>query len=357
LWLAALLGVDALHQSSDGLAPSLVSVTTGPDPPPGVDTAPTPAPFPSRFAGTVDAATTRRTRSDPRLMPELTTRLADGWQRALRMLPLALVPLALALTDVGKIRSVVGFDGLHVGVRLGLPVSVVTPWQFVSVPQTGVNVDAGVPLDALPVAVVTVPLFLVVQAALTAGYFGAIADHLATGEYRFVDNAVAYFGPFLVLTALPVLLLLPFALGLFGLGVGGENAGALLPFVVLSVPVIVVAAYLFFVTPYLVVLRETGLVDAARGSYALAVSGGPYLAYAAGVAGFVLLVSPLATVLVVSVPLVGLLVWLPGGSVLGLALNVATMRFVSDVDETVPPLERWPDDHSADDSGIEDGDE
>jgi hypothetical protein len=290
-------------------------------------------------------------------MPAFTTRLADGWQRALGMLPLALVPLAFALTDVGKIRSVVAFDGVHVGFRLGLPVSVVTPWQFVSVPQTGVNVDPGVPLDALPVAAVTVPLFLVVQAALTAGYFGAIADHLATGEYRFVDNAVTYFGPFLVLTALPVLLLLPFALGLFGLGVAGGGMGALLPFVVLSVPVVVAVAYLFFVTPYLVVLRETGLVDAARGSYALAVSGGPYLAYAAGVAGFVILFSPLATVLVVSVPLVGLPVVFLGGSVLGLALNVTTMRFVSDVDEAVPPLGDWPDDHSAADADIEDGDE
>ncbi len=279
----------------------------------------------------------------PRLMPGFTTRLADGWQRALDALPLALVPLVLGLADVEKMRSVVAFDGLHVGVRLGLPVSVVTLWQFVSVPQSGVNVDAGVPLDALPVAVVTVPLFLLAQAGLAAGYFGALADHLRSGEYRFVDGMREHFVPFLVLTVLPVLALLPVALGVFGLGAAGGRSTALLALAVLGVPAFVLLSYLFYATPYLVVLRETGVLDAARGSFALAVGGGPYLAYAAGVALFVLVVSPLMTALVVTVPLVGLPVGLLGGSVLGLALNAATMRFVADVDGDSPTFGTWDD--------------
>jgi hypothetical protein len=281
-------------------------------------------------------------------MPAFTTRLADGWQRALDALPLALVPLVLAVADVEKIRSVVAFDGFHVGFRLGLPVSVVTLWQFVSVPQSGVNVDAGVPLEALPLAVVTVPLFLVVQAGLAAGYFGAITEFLRSGEYRFVDNVREHFVSFLVLTALPVLVLLPVALGVFGLGAAGGRSMALLPVVVLGVPAFVLLSYLFYATPYLVVLRETGVLDAARGSYALAVAGGPYLAYAAGVALFVLVVSPLMTVLVVGVPFLGLPVGFLGGSVLGLALNVATMRFVSDVDDDSPTLGAWEDDPTLD---------
>lgn len=274
-------------------------------------------------------------------MPDFTTRLVDGWQRALDTLPLALVPLVLALTDVNKLRAVLAFDGVHVGFRLGLPVSVVTLWQFVSVPQSGVNVDAGVPLDALPLAIVTVPVFLVGQAGLSAGYFGSIAARLRTGEYRFVENATAYFVPFLVLTVLPVLLLLPFVLGLFGLGVAGGNPTSLLPFLVLAVPVFVVVTYLFYATPYLVVLRETGVLAAARGSYALAVSGGAYLSYAAGVALCVLLLSPIATFVVVSAPMVGLLLGLVAGSVFGLAVNIATMRFVADVDDACSGFADW----------------
>jgi hypothetical protein len=270
-------------------------------------------------------------------MPNVSERLTDGWQRALDTLPLALVPLLFALADVDELRTVVAFEGFHVGFRLGLPVSVVSLWQFVSLPQSGVNVDAGVPLAALPVAVVSVPVLLVAQAALAAGYFGSIADSLRTGEYRFRENAVEHFRPFLVLTVLPVLVLLPFALGLFGLGAAAGHS-AVAPVLLVGVPAFVFVTYLFFATPYLVVLRETTVLDAARGSYALAVAGGPYLAYAAGVACFVLLVSPVTTVLVVGIPVVGLPVGLAVGSVVGLAVNTATMRVVADVDDNSPAL-------------------
>jgi hypothetical protein len=285
-------------------------------------------------------------------MPDFATRLADGWRRVLDALPLALVPLLFALTDVNKLQSVIAVDGFHVGFRLGTPISVVTLWQFVSLPQSGVNVDPGVPLETLPVVVVTVPVLLVVQAALSAGYFGSVADHLETGEYRFVANAAAYFLPFLVLTVAPVVLLLPLALGLVGLGAAPRSGGLL----VLAVVAFVLLAYLFYATPYLVVLRDTGVLSAARGSYALAVSGGPYLAYAAGVALFVLAVSPVATVVVVNIPVLGLPLGLLVGSVLGLALNTATMRFVADVDPASPVLESWDDGADGDSGGGADED-
>lgn len=277
-------------------------------------------------------------------MPAFTTRLGDGWRRARRSLPLALVPLLFALTDVEKLRAVTAFDGVHVGFRLGLPASVVTLWQFVSVPQSGVNVDPGVPLSALPLVPVSVPVFLVVQAFLTAGYFGSVAERLRTGEYRFVHHATAHFFSFLVLTALPVVVFLPLALGLVGPGaVTGERAVSV-PFVVLGFISVVVVSYLFYATPYLLVLRGSGLVDAARGSYALAVAGGPYLSYSGGVALFVLAVSPVASAVVVSAPTLGLPAGLSVGSVLGLAVNVATMRFVADLDPESPAVGDWGDD-------------
>ncbi|MFB6160181.1 MAG: hypothetical protein ABEJ61_03285 [Haloferacaceae archaeon] len=276
-----------------------------------------------------------------RLMPGFLARLADGWRRALEdLLPLALVPMLLAAANTNKVASVLTFDGVHVGFKVGAPVSVVTVWQFVSVPNEGVTVDAGVPVETLPLAVVTVPLLLLVQAGLTAGYFGSIAAGLRTGEYDFLGNVVEHFPAFLVLTAVPVLALLPLALGLFGLGAAGGLPAAGLLFAVALVG-FVVAAYLFYATPYLVVLRGTGVVAAARGSYELAVEGGAYFAYFVGFALFVLVVSPVASVVVVDVPVVGLPVGVIAGGVLGLAANVATTRFVADVDPASPDLGSW----------------
>jgi hypothetical protein len=274
-------------------------------------------------------------------MPDLTTRLADGWQRALRSLRLALVPMVLALTNVDGMRSIVAFDGVHVGFRFGVPGAVVTVWQFVSLPQSGVNVDPGVPLEALPVTFATVPLLLVVQAGLSAGYFGSLADELVAGDYRFVGNVVSYFVPFVILTVVPVALLLPPALGLFGLGASTGGGAALGTVFVLGALGYLVVAYLFYPVPYLVVLRDTGLVAAARASYALAVGGGAYLSYTVGIALFVFVVSPVVTVVVVNAPVVGVPIGVVAGGVLGLAVNAATMRFVADIDPVSPAVGEW----------------
>ncbi|WP_318566913.1 hypothetical protein [Salinigranum marinum] len=285
-------------------------------------------------------------------MPGLTTRLADGWQRALRSLRLALVPMVLALTNIDGMRSIVAFDGVHVGFRFGVPGAVVTVWQFVSLPQTGVNVDPGVPLEALPVAVATVPLLLVVQAGLSAGYFGSLADELVSGDYRFVENVVSYFGSFLILTVVPVAVLLPPALGLVGLGASTGGEAALGAVFVLGALVYLVVAYLFYPVPYLVVLRDTGLVAAAGASYALAVGGGAYLSYTVGIALFVFVVSPVVTVVVVNAPVVGVPIGIVAGGVLGLAVNTATMRFVADIDPASPAVGEWDgDDEDRDETG------
>jgi hypothetical protein len=233
---------------------------------------------------------------------------------------------------------------VHVGFRLGLPASVVTLWQFVSVPQSGLNVDPGLPLSALPLVVVTAPTVLAVKAFLAAGYFGSVAERLTTGQYRFVHHATRCFLPFLVLTALPVVVFVLPALWLGELGAVTGEPATLFPFLVVGLVVIVVVAYLFYATPYLLVLRGSGLTDAARGSYGLALDGGPYLAYSAGVALFVLAVSPVASAVVASVPVFGLPLGLAVGSVLGLAVNVATMRFFADLDPDSPTVGEWPDD-------------
>ncbi|WP_262175429.1 hypothetical protein [Haloarcula laminariae] len=275
-------------------------------------------------------------------MPDFRARIADGLARAGEHAALAVVPVLFALLDVEKLQSIVAFDSVHLGVRSGLPLSVVTVWQFVTVPSSGVSVNAGAPVQLLPLAFVTVPVLVVAQTALTAGYFGSIRNALDREPYQFVANSRRYFLPFLVLTALPYLVAVPAALGVFGLGsITGDIGVAALPVLLLGLVVSVVVSYLFYATPYLLVLRDTGLVAAARQSYTLAVQGGPYAAYAVGFALFVLVVSPFATAVVVNIPFLGALVGVLAGGYLGLGANVATMRFVADVDPGSSVTTNW----------------
>ena len=274
-------------------------------------------------------------------MPSFTTRLADGWERAQHQLPLALVPLLTAALNTDKIEKILTFRGGHFGFQLGLPTGVVDLWEFVSVPNTGVNVDLGGPVVPAPLVFVVLPVALAIQAGLAAGYFGSIRDALVTDSYEFVTNIRRYFLPFVLYTLIPVLFLLP--LVLLG-GAGGLRA--LLPLMILLLPAYLLLAYLFYATPYLVVLRETDLVSALRASYALARMGGPYLSYALGFAGFVFVSSLFATAVVVNLGLVGVILGVIIAAPVGLAANIATMRFVADIDPETPPLVSWTDQDS-----------
>ena len=270
-------------------------------------------------------------------MPSFTDRLADGWSRASEVTALAAVPFVLSLSNVDAMAAVVSHDGFHVGFKLGLPVSVVTVWQFVDPPSTGVSVTTGLPASA-PLAVLTLPLAALVHAVLGAGYFGRLAAHVTGRDRSFADGVRAHLRPFLVLVFFPYLAVLPLAGGALGFG---AVDGALLALFALALPVFAAAAYLFYAAPYLVALRDTGVVAALRASYGLAVRGGPYLRYALGFAAFVLVVSPFVSLVVVNVPGVGLLVGIAAGAYLGLVANLTTMRFVADVDPaTTPTLDR-----------------
>lgn len=267
-------------------------------------------------------------------MPPFTARLSEGFDRAVAHLPLALVPLVTALLATDKIRKVALFDGRHFGLRLGLPVGVVDMWQFVSVPNETAGVGLPLP-ESLPLAAVLIPLGIVVQAALASAYFGSLREALEIDTFDFVANLRRYFGPFLVYTVLPMLVVLPLAL----LELSGRRL--YLPLLVLLVPAFLVAAYLFYATPYLIVLRDVGLLPAARRSFALAVAGGAYFRFAAGYVGFVLGLSLLATAVVVNLGLFGVAIGALGLAPVGLAANATAMRFVADIDPGSPSLGEW----------------
>lgn len=269
-------------------------------------------------------------------MPPFLTRLADGWTRGSDHLPLALVPLLTSLLATEKIGRIATFDGSHLGLRLGLPVGVVDLWQFVSVPNETVGV--GLPLsDAWPLALALLPVAVVVRAGLAAGYFGSLADALDTGTFDFVANIRRHIVPFLWYTLVPVAAVAPFVI------LGLPDARVAAPFVAILIPAFLVAAYLFYATPYLVVLQEDDIVSALRASYGLAVAGGPYFRFAVGYAGFVLATSVAATAVVVNFGVVGVAIGAVAAAPVGLACNAATMRFVADVVDDAPALGRWPD--------------
>ncbi|SFR52768.1 hypothetical protein [Halogeometricum limi] len=278
-----------------------------------------------------------------------TDRLADGWRRSADAVWLAFVPVLTALFSVDKLASVAEMDGFHVGVNfLGFPSPAENVWQFVSTPQSGVVVDLTSSLSVLFVSfVVTTPLL--------GGYLGSVRRLLDDGEtdLRFVDDALAYLAPMAVWVGVPTA-----ATGALAVTTGGfrtvPGSGGLLPLVLLLFVAYVVLGYLFYAAPFLVALRETGLVDALRASYGLAVDGGPYAAYTLGYVLFVVVVSPFATLLVVNLGVLGLALGVPLGARLGLAATTATMRFLADVDDRSPTLRSWSNDR--DDGNRDDGD-
>jgi hypothetical protein len=264
-------------------------------------------------------------------VPSFTARLADGWERGLEFLPLAIVPAVTTLLATDNIERVATFDGWHFGLKLGLPVTVVNLWQFVSLPNQAVGVGLPLP-EALPLVLVVLPLGIVVQAALSAGYFGSIATALERGSFEFVESIRRHFVAFLVYTVIPVAVVAPVVI------LGLANSRLVLPIVLLLVVAFLVASYLFYAAPYLVVLRDTDIVSALRASYSLATEGGPYLRYAAAYAGFVLALSAVATAVVVNLGLIGVAVGVVASAPVGLACNAATMRFVADIDPESPSL-------------------
>jgi len=98
-------------------------------------------------------------------MPSLLARAA---RVAGRVSPYAAVSFVLSLAAVEKVASA-GAPGFSVSVKFAVPADVATLWTLVDPPARGVALHTPVPLVALPV-------FLVVEAALVAGFLGGIRD-------------------------------------------------------------------------------------------------------------------------------------------------------------------------------------
>lgn len=229
---------------------------------------------------------------------------------------LAGVPLATSLLAVDNVRAVAGFHGSHFGLKFPFPAALLDVWSFVSLP----NQD----LADTPTSLALLPLFVLVRAVLVAGYLGCVRDALVGRPLQFAANVRRYFLPlaaFELLSVAAVLALVPFA-----------SVGPLV--LVVAIPAFLVLGYLFYGTPYLVVVADESLSRALAHSYALATDGGPYLGFFGRFLAGGAALSVVATAVVVNGGPVGVALGAVALAPVGVALTATTAALVLElVDE------------------------
>ena len=250
----------------------------------------------------------------PRNSRSFGTRLQVGWERAVANLPLALVPLLSSLLAPENVRRVLAADGLNFGIAFRFPAALPDLWSFVSLPNQPAGVHVSPTLWLLPVVIP-------VHAALVAGLLGSVREAIRTGRYDFVGNVRQYFVPVLVFVALVRVV-----------GFGAVALAAVAPpLVLLAVPLFLLLSYVFYATPYLLVVADDSVSDALARSWNWAAEGGPYFAYAGGYLLAVVAVSVLVSAFVVNLGVVGIGVGAMVTAPVALALTFATTEFVADV--------------------------
>lgn len=246
-------------------------------------------------------------------------------QHARRVWPLVVVPLVVTLLDYGRLTALLANTDRVFSVTFGLPRAVSSLWSFVNAQPDGVSVEPSA-FGGFGSFLVAAVVSAVVGGLLAAGYLGSI-DAALDGDYDF-RRATRRYAPRLIAYAL-----LETGVGLL-LFVPAMAARALLPVVAIG---LFALAYLFFATPYLVVIEDSPLLAALRQAGALAVGEARvlafFLAYLLVSAGLSL---PISWVAFRQPPTgVGLAVVL--AAPLALLLNVATLLFVRDLVDAGSP--------------------
>lgn len=274
-------------------------------------------------------------------MPNLLGLLARARDHLGPLLALAVVPFVLGALSLEKFRQVAasGAD-LRVGITFGFPSTVATSWDFLSLQNTAPGVN--LPTRSLETAVLVLVVVAVLSALLGAGYLGSIRRELAGVDRAFLADARAYVGPFLGFK----LLQLSFVLGALA-------TGLVEPALVLVVLLALLAfGYLFYATPYLVVVEGVDLPTALGRCYGYATTSREYASffvqYLLAAAAVSVVVTPPFTTSVPGAAL-GTLVLAP----VCLLFNTATMLFVRDLTgATGRGRTTGPDDRSAGQSNI-----
>jgi hypothetical protein len=252
-------------------------------------------------------------------MVSIVALLSRAAERVDSLLPLAVVPFVLAALSFDKFGRIVAANAdFRFGITFGFPTTVSSSWAFVNVPQP--SPGPTLPAGGVGGTVLVLLAVTVLSAALGAGYLGSLRREFAGVERSFLQDSRAYFGPFLGFE------LVHLALVLAGL----LAALVAVPLGLLVLPLLFAFAYLFYATPYLVVVDGIDLPSAFRRSYEYATSGGKYASF------FVQYLVGVGLVSVVATPLfsnsviggaIGVVVLAP----VALLFDAATMLFVHDL--------------------------
>lgn len=260
-------------------------------------------------------------------MTDVETALSEGTDLLEDLLPLLAVPVVVSLLNVSDLRTALEHRGNYIGLTFPLPAPVADLWTFVHTPGgvggggATLHVEPGASGAAFPVALVVIVAFVVIESLLTAGYVGSIQQFRRQGRYDFAANARAYWGEYLTLLALlfgAILLLVPVVATAPGL-------------LVLAVPALLAALYLFWGAWFLIPIADLGPTPALRRSYALATTERAYIVWSIAHLALGGVLSLLLTAVVSAAGLLGVLVALCVAVPVGFVLTAASLRIVDDL--------------------------
>ena len=241
---------------------------------------------------------------------------------------LAAVPAVVALLSIENLRP--PSTDFHVGISFGFPLPVSTGWNLMNTPngQSGVSLPFGEPVLGVATLVGTA----VVTAALAAGYLGGLDRALDDDSLAFRTDAREYLVPILGFQ------LLVLVLGLAGIGVGVVAA----PLLLLTLPLLLLGAYLFYPVPYLVITEDAALRAALARSLELTGGGGPALSYFVQYALVTAALSVPATLVFVNLGITGLVLGCVALAPVATVFDMATMAFVRDLAGEDEPTDDGP---------------
>lgn len=185
--------------------------------------------------------------------------------RTRQLAVLAVVPFVVAVVRWHDIVVTGADTTTRFSVTFPTPHSVISLWSFVNAPtETGSGINSsdlpllvGVGFGVL--FVVLLAAYVVFVGLILAGYLGSINEGVVSGSFDFVGNVRRYARPLVTYEALSILVLLGFVGGLVWIP-------ALFPVVAIA---LFGVAYLTYLTPYLVVVTDVGLVEAIKRSVGL----------------------------------------------------------------------------------------
>lgn len=259
-------------------------------------------------------------------MTDVEAILSEGVTLLKQLKPLLAVPAFISLLNFGEFLAVLDHRGSYIGIEFPLPAPVGDLWTFVNTPQQasagiGLTADGFLAVFPLAIALVVAICYFLLYALLAAGYLGSIQQYRVRGSYDFLANAKQYAITYVALAVI----LYGSMLVLVGI------VAVMPPLLVILLFVVLAIGYLFWGAWFLVPVANVGAIEALVWSYDLATTESDYVVWTLAHVVLGAMVSLLATWLVVTASVVGLLIALAGVVPFGFVLTVGSLRVVDDL--------------------------